>query len=186
MADRDDQSGTVTASIADRDAAGGERGTTKPTTSDSGIPQEGLPEKSGASPAPARPQKSETFSRPVQVSGKYPVRQVTYYQFSTSDIRSIGLAQAAATIFAAIGTFALSSYLDFGKDITLAEEAGQTAPQFLHNVTELSFWAWIVSWVLAALAFVWQRNELSRIKIEHGELTLWRKAGVWWSNRGSG
>lgn len=177
MADKDDQSGAASpAAEIDGQIGVGDAG---------GAPQEDVPEKSGASPAPARPQKSSTSSRPVQVSGKYPVRQVTWYQFSTSDIRSIGLAQVAATICAAIGTFALSLYLDFSKDITLAEKANQTIPEFLQTVADLSFWAWIVFWVIAVLAFFWQQDELSRIKAEHGELTFWRKAKVWWPDRGS-
>ena len=77
---------------------------------------------------------------------------MTFYQFSTSDIRSIGVAQAAATICAALGTFALSNYLDFGKDIALAEEAEQAVPDFLHSMIILSFWAWIVFWGIAVLA----------------------------------
>lgn len=177
MAEADDQSGIAQPSAGIDDQIG---------VAATGVPpQEDVPEKSGASPAPARPQKSSTSSRPVQVSGKYPVRQVTWYQFSTSDIRSIGLAQVAATVCAAIGTFALSLYLDFSKDITLAEEAGQSAPEFLQTVADLFFWSWIVFWVIAVLAFVWQRNELGRIKAEHGELTLWRKAKDWWADRGS-
>ena len=65
----------------------------------------------GGTPRRDAPNKPVISSRPVQVAGKYPVREVTYYQFNTSDIRSIGLAQAAATVLAAIGTFALSSAL---------------------------------------------------------------------------
>ena len=169
----------------DQIAAGGEVDDASLATAAGGTAQEAISEKSGASPAPARPQKTGTSSRPVQVAGEYPMRKVTYYQFSTSDIRSIGLAQAAAAVFAALGTFALSSYLDFSKDITLAEEAGQGAPEFLQTVADLSFWVWIVFWVIAALAFFWQGNELSRIKVEHGELTLWRKARNRWTKRGT-
>lgn len=137
-----------------------------------------IPERSDTSPIPAVPQASGSTAmptRPRQIVGQYPPRHVIYYQFSTSDIRSIGLAQAAATILAAMGTFALSQYLDFSKDITLAEKAGQAVPPFFHNVADLSFWTWIVFWVFAGLAFIWQRNELRRIKAEHGELTIWQK-----------
>lgn len=139
----------------------------------------------GASAAPAPPQSSGATSRPRQVAGKYPMRQVTYYQFNTSDIRSIGIAQAAATLFAALGTFALSLYLDYSKDITLAVEQKQNVPQFLHDVANISFWAWIAFWVLALLAFIYQRNELGRIKTEHGEPTLRQRINSWWSNHGA-
>ena len=149
-------------------------------------PMRDIPERSAGSAIPAPPQGSaSTATRPRQVAGNYPMRQVTYYQFSTSDIRSIGFAQAAATICAAIGTFALSGYLEFNKDIALAQEAGQPTPEFLETITNLSFWAWLVFWGVAVLAFVWQGNELRRVKVEHGELTLLEKFQAWWSNRGT-
>ena len=113
------------------------------------------------------------------------MRQVTYYQINSSDMRSIGVAQAAATICAAIGTFALSSYLDFSKDITLATKTNENVPEFLHTVASLSFWMWIVFWVIAVLAFIWQRNELSRIKAEHGDPTLRQRLGAYWNRHGT-
>ena len=107
---------------------------------------------------------------------------MTYYQISRSDLRTIGVAHVATTIFGSIGTFALAIYFDFNKDITLAVQDEKAVPQFLNDVANISFWAWLVFWFLALLAYLWQGNELRRIRAEHGELTIWKKIcgwGVW-------
>ena len=137
-----------------------------------------VPERSDTSLAPAPLQSSAstaTATRPRQIVGHYPARHVTYYQFSTSDVRSIGIAQMAVAVFAALGTFALSIYLDFGKDITLAMNEGESAPQFLYDIENIAFYSWLVFWGLAVCAFIYQRTELRRIKAEHGEPSLLSK-----------
>lgn len=145
-----------------------------------------LPERTGGSADTDTSRGgASTSTRPVQVRGNYPVREVTWYQFNSSDIRSIGVAQAAATIFAALGTFALSNYIDFSKDITLAERAGENIPDFLHTITDLTFWAWIVFWAVAIIAFIWQGNELMRIKAEHNVPTWSGRIRDWWHRRGA-
>ena len=112
------------------------------------------------------------------------MRVVRWYQFSTSDIRSIGAAQAAATIFAAVGTFALSHYLDLSKDIALA---GEKAPEYLINVASFAFWSCLISWLLAFVAFVWQGLELNRVKQEHGEASVGlRFSNLWRWMKGNG
>lgn len=121
-------------------------------------------------------------TRPIQVAGHYPVRTITFYQFSASDIRSIGVAQAATTICASIGTFALSWYIDFSKDIALAVSAKQPVDDLLRSVVEVSFWSWVVFWAVALAAFLWQGNELGRIKEEHGE-TTWVRGFLNWLRR---
>lgn len=158
-----------------------ERSATSDRADEEGVPAREVPEVSAGSPVPEPPQKTGTStSRPRQIAGKYPQRQMTYYQISSSEIRSIGVAQAFATIFAAMGTFALSSYLDFKKDIALALHAGQEVPPFLDSVTDLVFWAWIVFWAVAIGAFGYQGVELRRIKAEHGELAPWTRAWNRW------
>ena len=144
-------------------------------------PTDGLPETSVASPPPTVPSVTAA-TRPRQVAGNYPQRQMTYYQISTSDLRSIGVAQAATTICVAIGTFALAAYIDFNKDITIATEGGQTVPPFLNDIANLSYWVWLVFWGIALVSFIWRRSALSQIKKEHGEPTfraklrdLWKK-----------
>lgn len=104
---------------------------------------------------------------------------MTYYQFSTSDIRSIGVAQWGALFCASIGTWALTNYLDFSKDITLAKNAGQDVPDFLDKFTAITFSAWIIFWVAAVVAFIWQDSELQRIKKEHGESSRTEKLKIW-------
>ena len=144
-------------------------------------PTERLPERSASSPVSEYPQKSITAeTRPRQIAGKYPQRQMTYYQISTSDLRSIGVAHAATTICIAIGTFALAAYMDFSKDITIAIEGNQPVPQFLYDIAELSYWGWLVFWFIALVAFIWGKSELSRIKEEHGEHTFWSKVKARW------
>lgn len=118
------------------------------------------------------------------------MRYVRWYQVNTSDIRSIGVAQAAATFFAAIGTFALSTYIDFSKDISAAESSGAKPAQFLKDVVNLAYWGWIFFWFLALMVLLWQGSELRRIKSEHREVTfigaLWRllKSKILGSNSG--
>jgi hypothetical protein len=118
-------------------------------------------------------------TRPKQVVGEYPMRLTRYYQFSSSDLRSIGVAQAASIICASIGTFAFSEYLEFSKDVTLAEASKTPVPEFLDTVVSIAFWTWIVFWGIAAWAFLWQGNELRRIKAEHGEPNWRTKLGNW-------
>jgi hypothetical protein len=113
-----------------------------------------------------------TSTRPRQVAGAYPMRKVTYYQISTSDIRSIGVAQVATTLFASVGAFALSLYLDYNKDIALAELGEAGVPSFLRELSNVAFWAWLFFWILATFAFFWRQSEWSRIKIEHGESSI--------------
>lgn len=137
------------------------------------------PEKSGATPPSSRPTRSGTNTRPVQVSGSYPVRQVTWFQISNSDLRSIGVAQATATFFSALGTFALSQYLEFNKDASLLMQQNKLVPSYLSNFVELAFWSWVVFWLMAVLAFFWHRSELGRIKEEHGVFTLSRRIRRW-------
>ena len=108
-------------------------------------------------------------TRPRQVAGSYPMRQVTWYQVSTSDLRSLGVAQAATTIFAAMGTFALSLYFDYSGNIALAQSSSQTPPAFLVQIANVTWWAWLGFWVLALGAFGWRRSEWARIRMEHGE-----------------
>lgn len=158
------------ADIPDRTAAS-EPGDAAPALRD-------VPERSDASLAPALQKSSVSTAmptRPRQIVGHYPPRRVTYYQFSTSDVRSIGIAQAVVTVFAALGTFALSIYLDFGKDITMATDKGESAPQFLYDIENIAFYSWLVFWGLAVCAFIYQRTELRRIKAEHGEPSLLSK-----------
>ncbi len=139
-----------------------------------GLPSiKNVPEKSAGGPKPNRPQASGTANKPSRVAGNYPMREVTWYQISTSDIRLIGALQAATTVFFAIGTFLLSNYLDFSKDIILAEQAKTTVPTFLRNVAALGLGGWIGSWLIALAAFLWQGAEVRRVKKEHGELPLW-------------
>lgn len=150
--------------------------------------------KSASSPPPAAETRfasggsgaSEIAKVPKQVAGNYPMRQVTYYQINNSDIRSIGVAQAAATICAALGTFFLSTYLDFAKDLALATANDQTPPPFLQGIVNLTFWAWLIFWCIALFAFLWQGNELRRIKSEHGEpsnlIRILSRLLSWWEN----
>lgn len=114
-------------------------------------------------------------TRPKQVVGSYPVRQVIWLQISTSDIRSIGIAQLVATISSAIGTFALSVYLDFSKDLTLDTQAGKQASDLLNAVVHISYWSWIIFWIIAAAAFIFQGTEYSRLKAEHGLPSVYGK-----------
>jgi hypothetical protein len=106
------------------------------------------------------------------------MRQVTWYQFSSSDLRSIGVAHVVTTLFAAAGTFALSNHLEFNKDITLALQNNQNVPLLLQGISDLLFWVWVFCWVCAAVSFIWQRNELQRIKEEHGEVMLWKQLWI--------
>jgi hypothetical protein len=110
------------------------------------------------------------------------VRLTRYYQFSSSDLRSIGIAQAASIICASIGTFAFSQYLEFSKDVTLAEASKTPVPEFLNGVVRIALWTWIVFWALAIAAFLWQGSEMRRIKAEHGEPN-WRTKLVDWCKR---
>lgn len=114
-------------------------------------------------------------TKPSRIHGKYPVRSVTYYQFNSSDIRSIGVAQAAATILFSLGTAAFFMYLDFSKDIAMATQAKQLIPQFLQDLTSYALAAWKIFWIFGALSFGWQGLELRRIKREHGEVFSWKK-----------
>lgn len=140
-------------------------------------------EKSDSSPPPT--DDDLMFgSRPKQVRGDYPVRKITWYQVNTSDIRSIGVAQAAATVFAALGTFALSSYLDLKKEMVLNEENTRAA-NFLDPVADLAFGAWLVFWGIAIVAFVWQVWELGRIKEESGNPSFLRSIIKGWLRRGT-
>lgn len=119
-------------------------------------------------------------TRPVQVAGEYPVRQVTWYQINNSDLRSIGIAQAVSTFFAAIGTFMLSLYIEFSKDIALNESADQPVPDFLQSVTSFVYWGWLAFWGVAIISFLWQGLEIRRIKREHGDTSLWQKCQSYW------
>lgn len=146
-----------------------------------------VPERSDASLAPALQESSVSTAmatRPRQIVGHYPPRHVTYYQFSTSDVRSIGIAQVAVAVFAALGTFALSIYLDFGKDITLATGEGESAPRFLYDIESIALYSWLVFWGLAVCAFIYTNTELRRIKAEHGEPSLLSK--IWKGIRRNG
>lgn len=144
----------------------------------------------GGSPALAAPQTISSGQTPRtigvgnspkagKVNARYPMREVTYYQMSRSDFRSMGVAQAAATICAAIGTWAMSNYLELSKDIALAKG---TIPEWLYSVRSMAFWAWLIFWCIALAAFAWQGFEYHRIRTEHGELGFWQKAGKWISS----
>ncbi len=128
-------------------------------------------------------QKKSLSKRPVQVQGSYPVRKTTYYLFSNRDIRSIGYTQAASAIFAAFGTFALSVYLDFSKDLRIIEESNKTPDEYMENVSNVSLSLWIIFWLLALAAFWWQKSEIRRIKEEHGELTFLTRFINKWKDR---
>jgi len=143
-----------------------------------------VPEKTGASGLPAAPEQTGTpATRPRQIAGQYPQRQMTWYHISTSDLRSIGIAQNAATICVGIGTFAIATYIDFNKDIAIAESSGQQLPRLFDVAADLLLIFGVIFWLLAVIAFLWRRSELSRIKEEHGEQTLRSKLiGRWKRN----
>jgi hypothetical protein len=113
-------------------------------------------------------------TRPVQVAGHYPERHVTWYQVSTSDARLLGIAQAVTTVFASLGTFALSQYLEIWRD---SAASNQLLSTFVSN---LMFYGWLVFWVIAGGAFVWRQSEWERIRREHGEPSLPNRIRNWW------
>ena len=95
-----------------------------------------------------------------------------WYLVNSSDVRSIGVAQSAATILVGMGTFAMSHYFDITKDI--AAYSDNAAPQYLISVSSLALSAWIFFWAIALLAFIWQGVEWARIKSEHGIDPWWK------------
>ena len=132
---------------------------------DSGMPQlENVPEKSGTGSEPPPPTKASRSTRPKQIRGRYPPRKVTWYQISTSDLRSMGIAQAGTTVFAAMGTFALSIYIEFSKDIALLGPDKKEVAQVLQDTADLAFWTMIFCWTIAVFAFIWRGSDLRRIK----------------------
>jgi hypothetical protein len=128
----------------------------------------------GTGDIPSRPNK------PSRVSGEYPVRNIVWYQFSSSDIRSIGVAQAASVISFSLGTWTLSEWLDFKKDIAQAALSKQPVSDFLQNLASAFFILWICFWAIGLIAFFWQGLELRRIKVEHGEMTVFQKIRNFW------
>lgn len=106
-------------------------------------------------------------TRPIQVTGHYPERHVTYYQVSTSDLRALGVFQAVSTIAGSLGTFAMSLYFDYRAG--LADQPSPAADPFMQSVTNVAFWAWIGFWIIAVGAFIWRQTEWARIRVEHGE-----------------
>jgi len=124
--------------------------------------------------------KSVTTPLGGTVAPIYRERTVNYFNFSESDIRHINVANICTAIFAAIGTFALTAYFDFSKDLAIADDK---APELLVRVTSLLFWSWLVCWGLAAIAFLWLRNEIQRIKEEHGVLPPSKRLFNWMKDR---
>lgn len=129
-----------------------------------GVPAQGA---AGATPG----------TRPVQARGNYPMRTITWYQINTSDIRNIGVSQVASTFFAAFGTFALSVFVELKKDIAIAPDEVKS---YLESTADIWYLVWIVFWIVAAVAFFWQGNELARIKEESGVPTYRTKIKAWW------
>ena len=105
------------------------------------------------------------------------MRTITWYQINTSDIRNIGVAQAAVTFFAAFGTFALSVFVELQKDIAIAPD---DVKPYLESTANLWHFVWAIFWIVAAVAFFWQGNELARIKEESGVPTYRTKNRDWW------
>lgn len=114
-------------------------------------------------------------SRPVQARGNYPERTVTWYHISRSDIRNLSVASWATTLFTAVGTYGLTVYLDFSKDIQLSTEAPEHSVELLSSVAAIAFAGWIFCWAMALVAFLWRERELLLIKEEHGELPWWKR-----------
>lgn len=167
--------------MANPESSGAAGGSQSSTTASGGAGVSALAEQSGTT-TPTRFSRSASNNRPKRVEGVYPMRYTTYYQFSSSDIRSIGVAQAATTFFAAAGTFSMSYFFDIGKDIAVMDSS-QLGVNYLQNVANLCLTAWAVFWFIAVVAFIWQGVELRRIKAEHGEATYSAKVKTWWDAR---
>ncbi len=111
------------------------------------------------------------------------MRRVTWYQVSASDFRNVGLVQIATTFFGAIGTFALSIYLDYSKDVAIARSAKSSIPAFVETAANIAFWAWIIFWFVALALLIWQGTELHRIKVEHGQKPFYERIIDYWKSR---
>ncbi len=127
----------------------------------------------GTDPAPqlvANPAKSKGKPKYGKTLNEYPARTVTYYQISTSDLMVLGASQFATTLFTSGGTFCLSIYLDYKKDVDAAGHAAEVA---LINTANNWFYASLFLFILASICFLFRKLELSRIVSEHGdEVTL--------------
>ena len=103
------------------------------------------------------------------------MRHEVYYQVTAFDLRNMRIAQAATAIFASISTFSFSVYVDFRKDISLADQADQPVDALFHNVVTLLFGAFVLFALLALTAWILQGTELRKIKAAHGQRSWLQK-----------
>ena len=142
-----------------------------------------LPAKEPAPPGvSAADSKPATVRRSSRVTGVFRDRIVKYYHFSNSDISHIKAANVIAVMFFGIGAWALSSFVEFSKDITLA---GTNVPTLLSAVTDVFFIGWLLCWAIAGIAMFWQAKEIHRIKLEHGDPGLWASFLHWVKGNGT-
>jgi hypothetical protein len=109
-----------------------------------------------------------------RIRERNPMRLVTWYTVNNTDIRNIGVAQAATVAAFSIGTWALDKYLDLQKDIAQANASHQQLSNYVLNLEEAFRVLWIILWVVGVISLVWQSSEWRRIRTEHGEMT-WRE-----------
>lgn len=116
----------------------------------------------------------EARSRPVKPRGHFPERKMTWFQFNTSDLRALGAYNGVTTLFAAAGTYLMSVYLDYSKEMQMNGDAAGESFELLRSITNISLVSWIFCWIIAVLAFLIREVTLARIKEEHGVSPWWK------------
>ncbi len=146
-------------------------------------PDPELDGKTDSSPDPKPAEKDSTGGRgptsPRKVRTYYPDRDVIYLRINTTELKNLGVAQTGTTINAAIGTFFLTLYWDLTKDIGLLKAAGDPVPEFYVTQVDIYLLTSGAFFVFAFLAFLWRRNQISRIKEEHNIPTLRARINAW-------
>lgn len=121
---------------------------------------------------------SGPFSEPQEVKTEYLRRTERVYQVTALEFRNSRYAQAFTALFAAIGTFLFSFYLDYQKDLELTGflvgESEKIVHPFVENTMNFLFWGSWLFWFLALAAWIIQGTEIRHIKEIHGEFSWWR------------
>lgn len=147
----------------------------------------GLPDTPAKSISGKPPTGSEASINTTNIRGKTITksldRHVTTYRIYASEIRALGAAQAMTAIFASIGAFQYSVYIERGNDILMSQKAlSAETLDALQTVKSQAGYLTIIFFALALLLLIIQGLDLSRIKSEHLEPTIWGLVSKKWKS----
>ena len=122
------------------------------------------------------------YSRSGKPISKPSDRHMKPYFIYPNEIRKLGAAQFATALFGSVGTFFVSIYFDRQNDILVGKDLDKSVVSVLKSSANQAWWSAAIFFGLALILLAAQGLELSRIKSEHQEKTIWGLVSKRWTD----